>query len=91
MTLYESPDAGYDAQVVVERERMEGTGRSWTAGVGDAFPPDFISGRRIGPPDRARCVRDIESAAAREHERVRAAIREAQQRRATPPQRVSPR
>jgi len=91
MTLYESPDAGYDAQVVIERERMEGTGRSWMAGEGDAVPRDFISGTRIAPPQRARCVSAME-AAAREHERVRAAIREAQQRRTPPPPRpVEPR
>jgi len=91
ITLFLSPDAGYVARFVVDRGRMSGVGRSWMGREGDAFPPDFIYGRRIGPPDRARCVREIELAAAREHERVRAAIREAQQHRATPPQRVTPR
>jgi hypothetical protein len=89
ITLFESPDAAYVARIVVGRGRMSGTGRSVMAGHGDVFPRDFIYGRRIGPPQRARCVRDIESAAARQHARARA-VRDSAMHRTSPPPRVQP-
>jgi len=64
--LFQSPDEGYVARVVVEGGALKGTGRSWAAGERGAARPEFVSGRRIGPPDRARCARGIEAEAARE-------------------------
>jgi len=68
-TLFQSPDAGYVASFVVDQGSISGTGRSWLAPERGVFPRDFISGRRIGPPDRERCVRGIEAEAARQQAR----------------------
>ena len=67
MRLYQSPDDGYGIRFVVEGDRLKGTGQSWSAEHDGGSRPEFVSGRRIGPPDRGRCSRGIEAEAAREH------------------------
>lgn len=67
LPLFHSPDAGYVAILSIRGGEIHGRGRSWGgehAGDG-AIPPDSIIGRRLGPPDRALCIRAAEAEAAR--------------------------
>jgi len=65
LPLFHSPDAGYIATVSIRGGELRGRGRSWGTGTGDGpIPPDSIIGRRIGPPDRAICIREAEARAA---------------------------
>ena len=72
LPLYHSPDAGYITTLTFRGSEIHGRGRSWGFGTGDGpIPGDTIVGRRIGPPDRARCILAAEAeAAARAVERT---------------------
>ena len=63
--LYRSPDSGYGAVLRRDGDTLAGRGKSWGAkewiggGPGRVdWPADSIYARRIGAPDRARCIRD---------------------------------
>jgi hypothetical protein len=57
VSLYRSPDAGYEAELHVDGDILSGQGRSWGAGVAaPRFGPDVIVGRRVGPPDISACA-----------------------------------
>lgn len=63
--FFHSPDAGYVARLSVGGDQIHGRGRSWGFGTGDPpMPDDTVVGRRIGPPDRARCIAAAEAEAA---------------------------
>jgi len=59
--LFRSGDAGYNAELQIDADKLSGTGHSW--GVGAAAPgfakADALVGHRIGPPDVSACFRDI--------------------------------
>jgi len=56
-------DAGYNAWLTLGRRGL--TGRGWAHGEAASERKDeVIEGRRIGPPDRSRCVRAVLSRAA---------------------------
>jgi hypothetical protein len=57
--LYASPDAFYTTWVKLTKEGFSGQGAS--SGVGAAAPgwsPDIVIGRRIGPPERMKCIKE---------------------------------
>ena len=63
LTLYQSPDAGYETTLTASGETLRGTGESWGRHLGQPLPVpgDSIQARRIGAPDRARCIRAAEA------------------------------
>lgn len=65
--LFHTPDAGY--YVILHRAGTDLRGRGHSWGVGAAaidVPQDSVVARRVGPPDRAVCVRAAEAAVAAE-------------------------
>src|SRR5205823_287226 len=66
VVLFQSPDAGYYAVLRASPGELHGRGASW--GVADAavsVPDDSVYARRIGPPQRSRCIDAANAAAAR--------------------------
>ena len=56
-SLMRSVDAGYDVEVLSEGDAFSGKGMSWGAGAAaPGYGPDFIVGRRRGPPDITACA-----------------------------------
>ena len=59
--LFRSADAGYNAELRIDGDKLSGTGHSW--GAGAAAPgfanADALVGHRIGPPDISACLSDI--------------------------------
>lgn len=63
--LWHSWDAGYGATLSVLDRGLTGEGRSWDATLPQLRNTvDIIVARRIGPPDRALCIRAAEQLAA---------------------------
>ena len=66
MPVYNSPDAGYVTSFSIRAGELRGQGSSWGGdGEGETLPHDSIIGRRIGPADRALCLRAVEAELAR--------------------------
>jgi hypothetical protein len=58
LRLYQSPDAGYVLSLSRSGRDLRGTGKSWGGEDPRAeFPRDSVYARRVGPPDRAPCIR----------------------------------
>lgn len=57
ISLFRSPDAGYDAKLSLTTDGFRGRGTSRGWGVAADSPADSIVGRRIGPPELMRCLR----------------------------------
>jgi hypothetical protein len=58
VTLYRSPDAGYDISVALSGRDLKGTGGSWGAGAAEIHAPsDSVLAQYIGPPDVEWCKR----------------------------------
>jgi hypothetical protein len=58
VTLYRSPDAGYDASLQAVGRDLRGAGRSWGAGAAEIHAPaDSVLALYIGPPDAEWCRR----------------------------------
>lgn len=65
IVLYRSPDASH--YIIVKPAGRELRGRGTSSGVADAaddYADDTVLARRIGPPDRGRCIRAAEKEAA---------------------------
>ena len=59
------PSAEYTVRFAIRDGRLEGRGFSLVRNPFDGvIPPDSLVGRRIGPPDRRRCIQSAEQAAA---------------------------
>jgi len=56
-SLMRSTDAGYDVEALIEGDAFSGKGVSWGAGAAAPdYEPDFVVGRRKGPPDITACA-----------------------------------
>jgi hypothetical protein len=69
LLFFQSPDAASVARVSVRGRELHGYAISLGGGARQPFPRDSIWGRRVGPPDRALCVRAIEEKAEAEARR----------------------
>ncbi len=58
LRLFQSPDAGYVLTLSGSGRDFRGSGESWGgADPGAISPRDSVYARRLGPPDRAPCIR----------------------------------
>lgn len=57
LSLYRSPDAGYEVDLSPSDGLYTGTGMSWGAGAADPKDPhiDYVLARRTGPADISQC------------------------------------
>ncbi len=56
--LFQSPDAAYVLSLSRAGADLRGSGESWGGSdAGAAYPRDSVYARRIGPPNRAPCIR----------------------------------
>lgn len=62
--LYRSPDSGYFMVLRAAAGELRGWGKGWSHPAVEAASLDSVRARRIGPPDRALCIRAAEEAAA---------------------------
>ncbi|QNK02226.1 hypothetical protein [Dyella telluris] len=57
LSLFRSPDAGYEVDMSLSDSLYTGTGMSWGAGAADPNDPhiDYVLARRTGPADISQC------------------------------------
>lgn len=63
LSLFRAPDSGYDLSLELSQDSVRGVGHFYSGnGPGAQLLIDSVIGRRVGPPDVARCLRAALSA-----------------------------